>query len=43
MDPTGLGFRVLNGISYYLNGIGLVGVNGFPYGLVTNDYNTLQF
>ena len=42
MDPTGPGFRVLNGIPYYLNGIGLAGVNGFPHGLVTNDYNTLQ-
>jgi hypothetical protein len=42
MDPSGPGFQVLNGIPYYLNGIGLAGVNGFPHGLVTNDYNTLQ-
>jgi hypothetical protein len=42
MDPKGPGFQVVNGIPYYLNGIGLAGVNGFPHGLVTNDYNTLQ-
>jgi len=42
MDPSGPGFQVINGIPYYLNGIGLAGVNGFPHGLVTNDYNTLQ-
>ena len=42
LDPTGPGFQTVNGIAYYLNGIGLAGVNGFPHGLVTNDYNTLQ-
>ncbi len=42
MDPNGPGFQKVNGISYYLNGIGLAGVNGFPHGLVNNDYNTLQ-
>jgi hypothetical protein len=42
MDPTGPGFQTVNGIPYYLNGMGLAGVNGFPHGLVTNDYKTLQ-
>ena len=42
MDPGGPGFQVLNGIPYYLNGMGLAGANGFPRGLVTNDYKTLQ-
>jgi hypothetical protein len=30
------------GTQFYLNGMGLAGVNGFPKGLVTNRYNTLQ-
>jgi hypothetical protein len=42
MDPNGPGFQVMNGIPYYLNGMGLAGVNGFPHGLVTSDYKTLQ-
>jgi hypothetical protein len=42
MDSAGPGFQTVNGVAYYLNGIGLAGVNGFPHGLVTNDYNTLQ-
>jgi hypothetical protein len=42
MDPTGPGFQTVNGIPYYLNGIGLAGQNGFSRGLVVNDYNTLQ-
>jgi hypothetical protein len=32
----------LNGATYYLNGMGLAGQNGFPKGLVKNDYGTLQ-
>ncbi len=32
----------LNGAGYYLNGMGLAGQNGFPRGLVKNDYNTIQ-
>jgi hypothetical protein len=32
----------LNGATYYLNGMGLAGQNGFPRGLVKNDYSTLQ-
>jgi hypothetical protein len=42
MNPNGPGFQTVDGIPYYLNGIGLAGVNGFPHGLVNNDYNTLQ-
>jgi hypothetical protein len=42
MDPNGPGFQNVGGIAYYLNGIGLAGVNAFPRGLVNNDYNTLQ-
>lgn len=30
------------GAQLYINGMGLAGQNGFPKGLVTNDYNTLQ-
>ncbi|HEY3706881.1 MAG TPA: carboxypeptidase-like regulatory domain-containing protein [Terracidiphilus sp.] len=32
----------LNGATYYLNGMGLAGQNGFPRGLVKNDFETLQ-
>jgi Carboxypeptidase regulatory-like domain len=42
LDPAGPGFQVVNGTPFYLNGIGLAGVNGYPVGLVTNDYKTLQ-
>jgi hypothetical protein len=42
MNPNGPGFQTYNGIPFYLNGIGLAGQNGFPRGLVVNDYNTLQ-
>src|SRR5215469_13246609 len=42
MDPTSPGFQVHNGTPFYLNGMGLAGVNGFPHGLVVNDYSTLQ-
>jgi len=30
------------GIPAYINGINLAGVNGYPRGVVTNDYRTLQ-
>jgi hypothetical protein len=42
MDPNGPGFQAINGGHFYLNGIGLAGQNGFPRGLVTNDYKSLQ-
>ncbi len=42
LDPNGPGFQQVNGVPFYLNGMGFAGKNGFPVGLVTNDYNTLQ-
>jgi hypothetical protein len=36
------GLLSYNGASFYVNGMGLAGQNGFPRGLVRNDYNTLQ-
>jgi hypothetical protein len=42
MNPNGPGFQVVDGVQYYLNGIGLAAQNGFPRGLVKNDYSTLQ-
>jgi hypothetical protein len=32
----------VNSVQYYLNGIGQAGVYGYPHGLVTNDFKTLQ-
>ncbi len=37
-----LAVQTVNGVPFYLNGMGLAGQNGFPKGLVENDYNTLQ-
>lgn len=42
LNPNGPGFQAVNGARFYLNGIGLAGQNGFPRGLVTNDYQTIQ-
>jgi hypothetical protein len=42
LDPTGPGFQTVNGVPFYLNGMGLAGQNAFPKGLVENDYATLQ-
>jgi hypothetical protein len=42
MNPSGPGFQRVNGTPFYLNGMGLAGQNGFPRGLVTNKYGTLQ-
>ena len=42
LNPNGPGFETVNGTPFYLNGMGLAGQNGFPQGLVDNDYNTLQ-
>jgi len=36
------GIATVNSVQYYLNGMGLAGVEGFPNGLVVNDYKTLQ-
>jgi hypothetical protein len=42
LNPAGPGFQTVNGVPFYLNGMGLAGQNGFPRGLVENDYNSLQ-
>jgi hypothetical protein len=42
ISPTGPGIQTVNGIQYYLNGMSLAGVQGFPKGLVNPDYKTLQ-
>ena len=42
ISSTSAGLVQLNGVSYYLNGMGLAGQNGFPRGLVNPDYKTLQ-
>ncbi len=44
MNPNGPGFYTPPGFTtpFYLNGMGLAGQDGFPRGLVTNDYNTWQ-
>jgi len=44
LDPTGPGFRQPAGapVPFYLNGVQLAGVNGFPRGLVKNSYGTVQ-
>ncbi len=42
LDPNGPGFQTVHGTPFYLNGIQQAGQNGFPRGLVTNDYKTLQ-
>jgi hypothetical protein len=42
ISGTTQGLLSYNGASFYVNGMGLAGQNGFPRGLVKNDYNTLQ-
>ncbi|WP_158750962.1 carboxypeptidase-like regulatory domain-containing protein [Acidobacterium sp. S8] len=44
LDPNGPGFSQPAGAAqaYYLNGVQLAGVNGFPRGLVHNSYGTVQ-
>jgi hypothetical protein len=42
LDPNGPGFQVVNGTPFYLNGMYFAGQNGYPHGLVNNDYGTLQ-
>jgi hypothetical protein len=42
MYPYGPGFQKEGGTPFYLNGMGLAGQDGFPRGLVTNAYGTLQ-
>jgi hypothetical protein len=40
--PTSPAVQTVGGIQYYLNGMGQAGVEGFPRGLVTNRYGTVQ-
>ncbi|GAC1415663.1 MAG: hypothetical protein NVSMB62_03880 [Acidobacteriaceae bacterium] len=40
LNPASM--TAFNGTSFYLNGIHQANVNGFPRGVVTNDYKTLQ-
>ncbi len=42
INPASQQVSTVNGVSFYLNGIGLAGQYGFPRGLVVNDYRTLQ-
>ncbi len=44
LDPNGPGFRQPPGaaVPFYLNGVQLAGVGGFPRGLVKNFYGTVQ-
>lgn len=44
LDPTGPGFSQPAGapVPFYLNGVELAGVNGFPKGIVKNYYGTVQ-
>ncbi len=43
LDPTGPGFRQPAGapVPFYLNGVQLAGVDGFPRGIVKNSYGTV--
>jgi hypothetical protein len=40
LNPASL--TVFNGQSFYLNGMQEAGLNGFPRGVVKNDYNTVE-
>jgi hypothetical protein len=44
LNPNGPGFSQPAGaeVPFYLNGVQLAGVNGFPRGLVNNSYGTVQ-
>jgi len=44
LDPNGPGFRQIAGapVPFYMNGVQLPGVNGFPRGLVKDTYGTIQ-
>ena len=42
INPNSTNLYTFNGIPSYINGMGLAGINHFPRGMVTNDYNTLQ-
>jgi hypothetical protein len=40
LNPNGPGFQTIDGASFYLNGMEIAGQNGFPRGVVQNDYYT---
>ena len=42
LSSTGPGIQTINGDPYYMNGIEIAGKDGFPRGLVKNDYMTFQ-
>lgn len=42
LDPTGPGFKTMEGVTFYANGIELAGVNGNPRGVVNTDFFTWQ-
>jgi hypothetical protein len=42
LNKSGPGFQTVNGTAFYLNGIQQAGVNGFPRGVVHNNYGTSQ-
>lgn len=42
LNPAGSGFVTYNGQAFYVDGLKAAGSNGFPRGLVKNDYFTLQ-
>jgi hypothetical protein len=42
IDPSSPAVSTVSSVQFYLNGMGLAGVQGFPRGLVVNDYRTLQ-
>jgi hypothetical protein len=42
LNASGPGFQVINGTPFYQNGMYIAGQNGYPRGVVTNDYATFQ-
>jgi hypothetical protein len=42
IDPASPTVATVQGVQFYLNGIGQAGINGYPRGLVNADYKTLQ-
>jgi hypothetical protein len=42
LNPSGPGFKNINGAPFYLNGMDIAGQYGASRGLVNNDYKTLQ-
>ncbi len=42
MNPAGLGFKTLEGVTFYANGIEMAGVGGYPRGVVDNNFFTWQ-